>query len=281
MARALTVRDLASRLDRDMKPLCLSALLALSVFALATPAAAQEDGASFTIAPYLWLPTVDAELRFNIPPGATGSPDISVGPVDYLENLSGALMLQGEARFNRFGMFTDFIYLDFSGEKGSVRSINGPGPIQIPIDVGTETDFTGVLWTLTGGYDAVHDENARLQAFGGFRYLSVEASAEIRLAGPLGAFPQAASVSRDAELWDAIVGVRGEARSGDWIFPYLLDVGAGSSELTWQASAGIGYRFGWGDVDLLYRHLEYEQDESDLIQNLSFSGPALAATFRF
>jgi hypothetical protein len=34
-------------------------------------------------------------------------------------------------------------------------------------------------------------------------------------------------------------------------------------------------------VGLVYRHLEWNQDDDEFVQNLSFSGPALNATFHF
>ena len=45
--------------------------------------------------------------------------------------------------------------------------------------------------------------------------------------------------------------------------------------------AGIGYSFKWGEALLAYRHLYYEQKEGKLLQDVSFSGPALGAAFRF
>jgi hypothetical protein len=79
-----------------------------------------------------------------------------------------------------------------------------------------------------------------------------------------------------------VVGVRGQAKITEHLFvPYHFDVGAGQSRLTWQAMAGIGYEAGWGDTMLVYRHLEWVEGSDDLIQNLSFSGPALALRFHF
>jgi len=92
-----------------------------------------------------------------------------------------------------------------------------------------------------------------------------------------------AELSRSVSLGDAIVGVRGKATVNDkWYFPYHLDVGTGGSDLTWQASAGVGYQFNsWGDVILVYRHLGYDQGKKDLLQDVSFSGPALGLSIRF
>jgi hypothetical protein len=61
--------------------------------------------------------------------------------------------------------------------------------------------------------------------------------------------------------------------------PYYLDLGTGSSNWTWQALVGVGYRFGWGETTLAIRSLSYDFDEQDA--NLRFTGPALGVTFRW
>jgi hypothetical protein len=95
-------------------------------------------------------------------------------------------------------------------------------------------------------------------------------------------FAAAGSISETADLWDAIVGVRGRVKLAErWFLPYYLDVGAGSSKLTWQALAGIGYAFGWGDVTLAWRQLSYDQKDDKLLQDFRFKGSLLGATFRF
>jgi hypothetical protein len=259
------------------------AVSALAFLTLAPGAEAQtqQDELRFSVTPYIWLPTVDGELGFNIPPGAGGSPDIEVGPVDYLENLQGVFMIAGEVRYRRFGAFSDFIYIDFSNEDGSVTRVNGPGPLEIPFDIGTQVDFNATLWSLAAGYDVVDNEQLRVQLFGGMRNLNAEASVQWSLAGPLALFPQSGEASREEDVWDALIGVRGAANTENWTFPYYLDVGTGSSDLTWQASVGVGYRFNWGEISAYYRGLHYEQDASSLVQNLDLSGPAFGATFRF
>jgi hypothetical protein len=50
---------------------------------------------------------------------------------------------------------------------------------------------------------------------------------------------------------DAIVGVKGQVFLGAdsrWVVPWHFDLGAGDSDFTWQAMAGVGYPFGWGAV---------------------------------
>ena len=64
--------------------------------------------------------------------------------------------------------------------------------------------------------------------------------------------------------------------------PYYVDVGAGDSDLTWQATAGIGFRAGsvW-DLNLVYRHLEWDFDSAGLIDDINFSGPTFGVIFRW
>ena len=96
-------------------------------------------------------------------------------------------------------------------------------------------------------------------------------------------FSRSGSVSGSEELWDGIVGVRGRLRLGssNFFVPYYVDVGAGSSNLTWQGMIGLAYAFKWMDVVGAYRHLYYEKDDEYLIQDMQFSGPALGLRFRF
>ena len=43
----------------------------------------------------------------------------------------------------------------------------------------------------------------------------------------------------------------------------------------------LSYEFGWGDLVIAYRHLDYDQDASGLMQDFSFGGPGIGARFRF
>jgi hypothetical protein len=82
---------------------------------------------------------------------------------------------------------------------------------------------------------------------------------------------------------DAIIGVRGRYGLGgdNWYIPYYLDLGTGESDLTWQATSGIGYAFGHFDLSMTYRHLEWQFSSSKVMQSLSFSGPVFGVGFRW
>jgi len=257
---------------------------------LAAHAQQAADRWTFAVTPYLWLPNVDGTINYSVPPDGTGAPEVGVGPNDYLQNLSFALMLSGEARKGRWSIITDLVYLDFNNEEGNVKSVNfGGSVVGASANLSTHSSLKGLQWTLASGYTLVQTPTMTLDLLGGFRYFEIEATSDWQLSATVtapgggGTFPASGSISRRSRLWDGIVGVRGRVRLGEgpWTLPYYLDVGAGSSRLTWQGVLGIAYGFKWGDAALTYRHLSYDQDAGKLLQDFRFSGPAFGASFRF
>lgn len=265
--------------------------VALAGLALASlPAAAEStssDQWAFTVTPYLWLPTINGSLKYELP-NTIARPEVETGPNDYLTNLDFAMMISGEARKDKWSIFTDVIYLDFGSENSHVKSFGGAN-VNATVDLGTQSSLSGGIWTLVGGYAAVQEPKATLDVIGGFRYLSLKASTDWTLSAVINdpvsgnALATSGSISQKADLWDAIVGVRGKVKLGDgnWSMPYYADIGTGSSTLTWQAMVGVAYSWNWGDVGLVYRHLAYDMGDDKLLQNVEFSGPALGAAFHF
>lgn len=246
--------------------------------------AADDQDWQFALTPYLWLPSIEGTGEFETPPDGGGRPDVGIGPIDYLEHLELALMLSGEARKGDWSVRSDVVYVDFGDERAFVKSVTGPGGVvEIPVNAGTTISLDGLEWQVALGYEAISTPSVTLDVIGGFRYLDISFSLDWQFESPLNLLSQSGSVSQDVELWDAILGTRGRVTFGDgnWFVPFHLDVGAGSSTLTWQAFAGLGYTFSWGDVLAAYRHLEYDEKKGDLLQGVRLSGPAVGVTFRF
>ena len=276
----------------------LSVLLWLLLSALILPAQAQtvpraEPGWQFSVTPYAWVPSIDGTLRYQLPgqPGPD-SADVSKDGASILEALNFAAMIAAEARYQRYSVLTDFIYLDLGGSSSKLRDVNfgggGNAGVGANLDRGTESSLSGSLWTLMGGYTVTQGDWGHADIVGGFRLFSLNSETNIRLAGDVTApggsasFSRNAKLSESATLFDGIIGMRGRLVIGKGFYaPYAFDIGAGSSTLTWQASAGLGYQFSWGGVALGYRHLSYEQGSKNLVQDLSFSGPFLALNFTF
>jgi len=257
---------------------CIAAAF-LATAASATPA----ENWQFGITPYLWLPNIEANGTADAPPGG-GEPEFQVGPVDYLDNLDFVLMLAGEARRESWMLRADVIYLDFSNQRSAVKTVSGPGGlVEIPVDAGTVSSFTGLEAQATVGYWLVDQPRASLEIFGGLRYLDLSFDLDWELDAPLELLPQSGHVGQSADPLDVIVGANARFTfgNGHWFAPLHADIGTGGSSLTWQLSAGIGYSFSWGDLLAVYRHLEYEDDTGELLEGLALSGPAIGASFRF
>jgi hypothetical protein len=273
----------------------LALLMLTAIFAPVMTAQAQAqsnappDQWTFSITPYLWLPNVNGTLKYSVPPGA-GSPEVETGPNDYLQNLQAVIMISGEVRKDRWSVFTDLIYLELADEESSVKAVDFGGSIvSSSLNLSTSSTLRGIAWTLGAGYNVQTGPAVTLDVFGGLRYFELAASTDWQLAGvitgPGGGqtFPQTGGISEKVVLWDGIVGVRGRIPLGGshWSIPYYLDLGAGSSQPTWQWLLGIAYSFKWGGVTLAYRDLYYDQKDDKLLQNFRFSGPELGVTFRF
>ena len=276
----------------------LSVLLCLLLSALVLPVQAQtvpraEPGWQFSVTPYAWVPSIDGTLRYQLPgQSGSGSADVSKDGSSILEALNFAAMIAAEARYQRYSVMTDFIYLDLGANGSKLRDVNfgggGNAGVGANLDRGTESSLSGSLWTLMGGYTVLQGDWGHADIVGGFRLFSLNSETNIRLAGDVTAPSGSASFNRNAKLsdsatlFDGVIGMRGRLGIGKGFYaPYAFDIGTGSSTLTWQASAGLGYQFSWGGVVLGYRHLSYEQSSKNLVQDLSFSGPFLALNFTF
>jgi opacity protein-like surface antigen len=60
------------------------------------------------------------------------------------------------------------------------------------------------------------------------------------------------------------------------------DVGAGSSDLTWQAMVNLGYAVSDSTTVFLgYRYLDYDLTDGPVSVNMSMSGPQLGVGIKF
>lgn len=268
-----------NRIELAKKQSWIAYVAVLLLFCTAQSAAA-EDGNTwqYELTLYGWYAGVDGSVKY---PGGPGSgADIAVEASDIIENLEMAFMGGFQARYNRWSIITDVIYMD-AGDDANRTVTLGPAP-GVPANASVAIDLT--TWLLSGGigYDVVQADRVTLAVVGGVRYLAVDVDVKMGLQGPLPFPGPAAERSESRDLLDGIVGVRGLIRLNEnWFLPYHFDIGTGDSDLTWQAFAGVGYRFGWGDIKLGYRYLSYDQEDDKLLQDLALSGPIMGVGFRF
>jgi len=257
-----------------------------------------QDGNSenwqFELTPYLWLPTISADVNHAPPPdngGDGGGAGIDAGPTDWLDLLNGAFLINGGMRKGRFSLNADFVYLGLESENDEIVAEHEGDrfPVDASVNLDTKTTFDGTSWTIAAGYTLHETPRGTVELLGGARYLELDIetswnlSLDITAPGGDVVLPAQGGRGNDVELWDGILGVRGHYRIGDgnWAIPYYLDVGTGSSDLTWQALAGISYGYRWGELILVYRHLDYNDESGKLLEQLALSGPTFGARFRF
>jgi hypothetical protein len=254
----------------------------------------ERSGWSFQVGLYAWLPTFDATMNYTLPTGVGGSASVNANADNYLSDLNFAAMITAEARYDRFSVVTDLMYVDLGSSSSEVRSANPAAlpsnPITSTQNLSGDSSLQATVWTLAGGYTVLSGDWGNLDVLAGFRLLALDArtnySLSVDIQGPRGygtILSRSGRLSGSDNLWNGIVGLRGRILIGDsgFFVPYYLDVGGGDSNLTWQAFGGIGYQSGWAGVTLGYRYLSFNQGSTDLVDKLSMHGAFLAVTFTF
>lgn len=258
----------------SMKALLLLPAAAMALFGQATTATAgDQTGWQFETTLYGWYAGMDGTIISPGPAGAEG--DLEVDASDILDNLQMAFMGTLEARHDKWAIITDLVYLNMSDDATTSLKL-GPAPGR-PVNATVDLDFTS--WIVNAGisYDLAEGDWGRLGLIGGARYLSVDIEGDFNLGGPF-----SLNRSKSKDFWNGFVGLRGAILlSENWYLPYYADLGTGDSDLTWQLFAGIGYRFGWGDIKAGYRYLAFEQDGDGIVEDMAISGPAMGVVFRF
>lgn len=248
------------------------------VAATAMPVAAAQEGdeqtAVFGAAPpdhwvygaeiYLWGAGVAGKT-------ARGD-DIDISFSDIIDNLDLAFMGTLAAARDKYTLFGDFIYLNISHDDKTTANIIG-NPIKAKVEVKLKTFIS----TFGGAYSFLQTDSTRLNVLGGARYLGLDGSLKYDIENLA-----KNKVSNSDDNWDAIIGLRGKTNLNEkWYLNYYADVGTGDSDLTWQAVAAVNYRFRRVDAAFGYRYLDYEFDDSDVIDNLNMGGPFAGIKFRF
>ncbi len=257
-------------------------LLAACLIAPGIAAAGDADEWHYRVNLYGFFPEISGQVRAPVPGGA----EIDVDADDLISNLEIAAMGGFEAQKGKWGMFADVIYMDV-GDSISNSPAIGQGTVPLPPGVTADAslDVEAVAFTIAANYRFVSTPSDTVDVFGGARLLDASTELEWRFDTPMGPLPPPqgqgrVKVSRDG--WDGVIGAKGQHRFGSrdqWFIPWYVDVGTGESDLTWQASTGIGYRAGWGETFLVWRHLDYDFGSSRQIEDLGFDGPAVGIAF--
>lgn len=272
-------------MNARIHPRAMPALIAMALAGL-VPLSVQAEAASdpwqFQATIYGWFPSIEGDVSF--PAGGSGSISVDSGQV--IDSLKFALMGTLGMKKGQWGLWTDLVYSDLGASRQTTLGFSdAPGALPIDVNADLSLDVKMWAWTVAGTYELAGTPQYTADLLLGTRLLDLEQTLDWTLTGtgPLGlAVSGSQTVSTDN--WDAVVGIKGLAYLGSgqkWFVPYYLDIGTGQSDLTWQANAGIGYRYSWGALVASWRYLDYEFDSDDPMQSLTLNGPLIGATFHW
>jgi len=199
-----------------------------------------------------------------------------------VDNLKMGFYGSFEARKQKWLIFTDVVYLNIETDHAAPAP---PENIFLPDLSPRSISMNGGAINLVGGYNLLVKGKSRLDLIAGARYLDLGSEFALHVTRQGETTTEFFPIEMGTAL-DAVIGVKGKyafANANRWSIPYHLDIGAGDSDFTWQALAGISYQAAtWVDVALTYRHMEWDLKSTDgVIDNVSFSGPSFGAIFHF
>lgn len=213
---------------------------------------------------YLWYASIGGE--------AAAGADVDIGADDLIDDLNLAFMGNIGMKKNRWGFMVDAIYLNASDNQNISSPIGG---------INTDVELSSWIVTPMVGYEAVASDQFSLNIVAGARYLYLDAEVDLRNADPAGPAFNAGATDSGGN-WDGIIGVKGDVSlTTHWYIPYYFDIGTGNSEITWQAFAGLGYRFKHFDILAGYRYLSWEFDDDEVFGDLNVSGVGAGIKFYF
>lgn len=251
---------------------CLTNVFAGALSLASLNATAADNDWHYGATLYLWGAGIQGET--------VGGADIDVGFDTLISNLNMAFMGAFEARQAHWSFLADVIYLNVGVDDGGTVPVRLQSGETVGVNIKAGVETKGWVLNLLGAYTVLANEQASLDVLAGARYLDLEVDFDLGLAAE--GYGGSRSLSASGDVWDGVVGVKGRVNLNDrWYLPYYVDVGTGQSDLTWQAFGGVGYSFDWGEMSVVYRHIEWELDSDRGLDNINFSGPAAAVTWRF
>lgn len=235
--------------------------LALALLSSGTSVSAQEavaDHWQWSGVGYFWGASIGGT-------SATGS-DVDVGIDTLLDNLNFGAMGTINTQKDKLSFFADVVYLNV-GEKDSTNS---------PVPISVDAQLKGLISTLGAGYQFYDQSGTTLEVLGGARLLKFEPDISVNVAG------DKIKLDSSDPNWDAIVGLRGTTDlNEDWYLSYLVDVGAGDSDFTYQAMVGVNYRLKNADIAAGYRYMSWDfgNDVYTGFEDINLSGFYLGVRF--
>ena len=218
----------------------------------------------FEVTPYVWATAIKGTLGLDS--GLAKSADFTSS--DVVSNLKSGGMISAEVHQGRWGVMGDVV----SATLQKTGAIPNTGDA-----VGDKITLQQTILTGVATYTVANTKDAYVDAMLGAR--AIYATATLSVSGY-------GTASKTTSTVDPIVGAKGRYRIADstWYVPFYGDIGSGggTTNLTWQAMAGVGKTFNQlVDASLTYRALYYDMKDGGVLQKTTMFGPQVAVTFKF
>lgn len=261
--------------------LCLFSLLSLVAFSVSAQQVSDDPSPipnlssewRFEITPYGWLPGLKSTLGL----GDSQVKSFVLNSGQVLSDAKSILMTTAEVHKGNWGLMGDFVSATLQHSSTvPVTTSYGPDSAVAKTTI-QQTILTGVVT-----YTVVSTKDTYLDALLGVRAIDMTTTFN----GTLDHTSINRTISTASSTVDPILGSKGRYRIADssWYIPFYADIGSGggTTNLTWQAMAGIGKSFGsLIDASLVYRALYFDMNAGGTVQKVTMLGPQAAITFKF
>jgi opacity protein-like surface antigen len=261
-------RDATASLMRSCVHVCLPAGVGAGILLVAGAAQAQDVTAptwEFNATPYLWI----AGMSGKVTDGQGRAASFNQSFADVLSHLNAAVMVLGNARYERWVGLVDFDYVNLSSKTNALAPYLGQTGVRAATYLGT----------VAGGYRFINSAAGSFDGLAGVRIVSLDTTANFS-----GGLLPAATL-RSSDTWvTPVFALRGKAPLGNGFYVSGYgDAGAGNADdLTWQVYGGVGYNITpqfTGNAG--YRYLAIQHRKEGLTQNINEQGPLLGIAYRF
>lgn len=250
--------------------ICTRALFGVAV---GCPGVAMADtvpdtGWQFQATPYLWVAGISGWSRVGT---RTPTANLDASFSDVLKNLNFGGMGSFEARYGRWGVVVDTIYIKVS--KTSDPLLGGAlGTLRLKLN---ET-----ILQAAAAYQVIDSPVMPIDVMIGVRYAYVDG--DVSYSGGR-FFPDGRSGDRSANWTDGFLAVRGAYLFNEkWSVSAYADAGTGGTKHSWQFLGGVNYNFSKTIVAKLgYRILSMDYEKPAFLYNIKTQGPYAGVGIRF
>jgi len=220
---------------------------------------------SFQLTPYFWM----AGLKGQVASFGAPTTDVDVSFADIFKSLNFAVMLAGEARYGRFSLTTDVLYLRVTDEDATPRGL---------LASDAELRVQTMEATALAGLAMIDREGLRLDVVAGPRLWFVKNRFSLE-----GGVLDGRSI-KDSGVWvDGMAGAKGFVDLTDDVRLVGMGlIGTGGSDFGWDVLAAISYR-ATESISIAggYRAIGVDYQKGSFVYDVTMHGPILGATFRF